>query len=1079
MTVVSSQACRWIFEILDRAERSSDELLCGLPEKHRDLQDPTGFVEWASFATLCERAEQILGGPEALRDAAVCLLHSQLAEARSLLQATGPGSASQILWILSRWVAPRYFPSLDWKLAHSDESMTLHVSSPADAEACRSLFDAVGACIGELLREIDPQGPTAEIETNERSLTFRIARDVTDWAKTEAALRESENRYRVVSELSSDYNFAVCIEPDGTARREWVTEAFARITGYQPEEMPPARWRELVHADDQERIVERFDQVMREGSGEIEYRIHTRDGEIRWLRERLRVVREADGRVWWYGACQDVTEQKIAEEARSISEQRHAAIAENARDVIIELDSKGRILYVTPNVHDVLGYPADQVMGRRPQELVHSGDLQTVTERVQKMLQTGNPEQITYRVRTKHGRWRYIDATASAFRTPDGEVRGVLINRDVTEVLRNEQERARLSSVVESSTEFIAILSLDGRILFLNQAGARLVGLENESEIRSRNIFDLLGAEDARSSRFTVFPEVLRSGHWEGEYELRHISTGEPIATLAHIFQLPDHWEGEVQAMALVARDISARKCAEQALQQSEERFRMLVENAFDLISETTIDGRFVYVSPKYREILGYAAEDLLGTMASDLIHSEDKAEILAAAQAGMKTQEARLLKVRIRDRSGRWHWMESQIRRYRGRAGEPLVVVISRDVTERRAAEEALRQSQEQLIQSQKMEAIGRLAGGVAHDFNNLLTAITGYGDLLLDELGPDHPLRADAEEIIRAAEQAGGLTRQLLAFSRRQLLQPRVIDLNALVADVDRLLRRLIGEHIDLVSSLDGQLWPVKVDPGQMEQLILNLAVNARDAMLRGGRLSIRTSNRVVDDESASRHPGVSPGEWVTLSVRDTGIGMNSDTLDRIFEPFFTTKATGKGTGLGLSMVYGIVEQSGGKIRVTSEPDRGSTFTVYLPRTEEDPEEIESHPILEDFRGDETVLLVEDAEPVRRMLRRYLDKHGYRVLEAASGVEALRLVRHHEGPLDLLMTDVVLPKLDGQALARRLQASHPSLKVLYMSGFSDEALVENGMLEGSVALIQKPFSPPDLLRRARSVLAAPAVRA
>jgi CheY-like chemotaxis protein len=334
---------------------------------------------------------------------------------------------------------------------------------------------------------------------------------------------------------------------------------------------------------------------------------------------------------------------------------------------------------------------------------------------------------------------------------------------------------------------------------------------------------------------------------------------------------------------------------------------------------------------------------------------------------------------------------------------------------------------------------------------------------------------MRADAEEILRAAERAAALTRQLLAFSRRQVLLPKVFDLNELVSGVERLLRRLIGEHIELVTALAGELPHVRLDPGQLEQLVINLAVNARDAMPRGGRLSIETANLEIPPAGDPAHPGIASGRYVTLSVRDTGVGMEPSTISKIFEPFFSTKESGKGTGLGLATVYGIIQQSGGEVRVESELGVGSTFTVYLPQVDEAMPAPEPAVVHESLRGGETLLLVEDSTTVRKLVRRYLENHGYRVLDAESGVEALAIAADHVGRIDLLLTDVVLPKIDGHELAKRLQVARPETRVLYMSGFSDDALSRHGIDLRDISLIQKPFAQHELLGEVRRALGEP----
>ncbi len=405
--------------------------------------------------------------------------------------------------------------------------------------------------------------------------------------------------------------------------------------------------------------------------------------------------------------------------------------------------------------------------------------------------------------------------------------------------------------------------------------------------------------------------------------------------------------------------------------------------------------------------------------------------------------------------------------------------ISVSIDLTERRQAEagraraeEALRQSVEQLRQAQKMEAVGRLAGGVAHDFNNVLSVILSYGEFLIADLKPGDPMRADVEEIRKAAERAAGLTRQLLLFSRQQIVEPQVVDLHDVLVNMDKMLQRILGEDVELVSVPGKGAGRVQADPSHIEQVILNLVVNARDAMPTGGKLTIETADVVLDEDFAMRHLPVKAGPHVMLAVTDTGVGMDRETQARIFEPFFTTKGVGKGTGLGLSTVFGIVQQSGGTIWVYSEPGQGTTFKVYLPRVDTEVDPARPHVAPATLRGTETILIVEDEEQVRTTAVSILRRQGYRILVSEHPGEALLVCEQHPEAIDLLLTDVVMPQMSGPELARRVRETRPAIKVLCMSGYTDDTVVRHGIVESGVAFIQKPLTPTALSQKVRQVL-------
>jgi PAS domain S-box-containing protein len=533
-----------------------------------------------------------------------------------------------------------------------------------------------------------------------------------------------------------------------------------------------------------------------------------------------------------------------------------------------------------------------------------------------------------------------------------------------------------------------------------------------------------------------------------------------------------ERYEAEIERRAVEER-------AAQALLESESRFRAIFEQAAVGMADASLDGRFIRLNQRFCEIMGYSRQELLGLTFREITHPDDLArneQIVAHLLSGELSSFA--IKKRYLRKDGGLVWADLMLSMLRSPSGDPLhFVAVVEDITGQKRAEEERRNLERQLLQAQKMESVGRLAGGVAHDFNNHLTVIEGYGAMLLDEMLPGNPLREPVEEILLAGSRAAALTQQLLAFSRKQVAEPRVISLNDVVADSGKMLSRLIGGDIEIVTHFDPGLGSVVADPSQVNQVLMNLAINARDAMPDGGRILVETSNTDLDEGYAAQHAGVQPGPYVLLSVTDTGAGMTDEVMQHVFEPFFTTKGTGVGTGLGLSTVYGIVKQAGGWIWVYSEPGKGSTFKIYLPRAGGAPEPF-SAPVApaETLRGTETVLVVEDQPEVRKLMLAKLESQGYRLLEAANGSEALSLCERHLEPIHLLITDVVMPGMTGRELARLLLALRPSMKTLYTSGYPANAIAHQGVLDPGVAYLPKPFSPAQLAAKVRNVLLEPA---
>jgi PAS domain S-box-containing protein len=585
---------------------------------------------------------------------------------------------------------------------------------------------------------------------------------------------------------------------------------------------------------------------------------------------------------------------------------------------------------------------------------------------------------------------------------------------------------------------------------------------------------------DVSESRLALFGVAVMVSAWYGGWKPGVVATAFALTVSAYFSLVGEHTPAQLRTAILrlslfffVAMVIcwlnAALRAAQENLRRSELNFRSLVTNAPYGICRCDSAGKILDANPAFLELLGYSsANDLIGQHIFGLYADSDRwfdlADFLrsSAPFKGLTAEWKRksgTTEVRVSGRSVS-----------NGREGGVVFELFAEDVTERRALEQQLRQSQ-------KMEAVGRLAGGIAHDFNNLLMVISGYSEFLLERLGAEPQLRGPAQEIASAAERASSLTRQLLAFSRKQMLAPRIVDLNELATENLKMLTRMIGEDVDLVLRPGANLWPIRADAGQIEQVIMNLAVNARDAMPSGGKLTIETSNVTLDEDYARFHAPLRPGDYVMVAISDTGAGMDSETQSHIFEPFFTTKGT-KGTGLGLSTVYGIVKQSGGYIWVYSEMERGTTFKIYLPRVASTGEAaaqlaapVEVHKV---EPGTETILLVEDEANLRYLARQYLEKQGYKVIEAADGAVAMQIAVAHEAVIHLLLTDVIMPGMNGRELAQRISEIRPNVKTLYMSGYTENVIGHNGTLDAGVRLLQKPFNLRDLRSKVREVLDA-----
>jgi PAS domain S-box-containing protein len=643
--------------------------------------------------------------------------------------------------------------------------------------------------------------------------------------------------------------------------------------------------------------------------------------------------------------------------------------------------------------------------------------------------------------------------------------------RHAAEAAVQRSER-RLQTIIDAQPACVKVVSSDGILLEMNRAGLRMVGADEQSQVVGRQVSDLVHPAD-REQFLRLHREASRGS--PGRCEFRIVGLGGDERWVdSHFVPLESSVDGagDRHVVLGVTSDITDRVRAQHALDEAEERMRFALEASGLGVWEADLKTGVSHWSGTCEVMHGLERGTFGRTFDAFIacIHGDDRPDVIRAIDEAIRDRRHVELEYRTVWPDGTERRISTTAHFFYDETGVPeRGTGISLDVTERRSLEAQLRQAN-------KMEAVGQLAGGIAHDFNNLLTAISGFTEIVLETLEHDDTRREDLFEVRNAAAKAAALTRQLLAFSRRQILQPKVIDVNALVDGIEKLLRRTIGEDIALVRMFDRNLAPVRADPGQLEQVLLNLAVNARDAMPRGGELRFVTEMVDVDRAMARTRAPITPGRYVRLTVRDTGVGMSPEVQSHIFEPFFTTKGPHKGTGLGLATVYGIVKQSDGFVWVTSRVDAGTSFEIYLPPTQE---AVEAHLHADGSasasRGSETILLAEDDGSVRQLARLTLANYGYTVLEARDGEEALRIARSdRQRDIHLLVTDVVMPGLSGRDVAGQLLQERPGLRVLYTSGYA-EPLIAHAEVEGGLPLLPKPFLPRDLLRRVREALDAP----
>ena len=928
-----------------------------------------------------------------------------------------------------------------------------------------------------------------------------VARDVTERRRAAEALRASEQRFRQLVEHSSDV--ITLLGPDGTVL--YASQSTQPVLGYRSTENVGRNVFELIHPDDRAAALELFGELMQQPGHLVKTELRALHKDGTWRRLEAVGVNRLDNPAI---SAIVVTYRDITERQRTEQDLRETlsllnATFESTADGILVVDLAGRIVSFNRKFAELWRIP-DSVLEQKNAAQTLAFVVEQVAEPEKFLARIGElyarPEASSFDVLTfKDG--RIFERLSQPQRIGGRSVGRVWSFRDVTETRRAERVQLatyRISEAAHSARSlqelFAAIHEIVGELMpaknfyiALYDPATELLSFpyhvdEMDADFPSKRPGKGLTEYVLRTGQpLLVTPEVQAELERRGEVELIGAPSidwvGVPlkigdrtIGVLVAQTYAPGirYGETEKHILQFVSTQVAMaieRKRTEEQLHESERKYRLLFE--------TNPEPMFVYDFETLRILAvndaaitryGYSEREFLERTIRDIRSPDDQARL--DEELGRRPDEGAVRTgVRHRAKDGKLFEVDLVTRPLEF-AGRRARLILAHDVT-------AQRQLEEQLRQSQKMEAVGQLAGGIAHDFNNLLTAILGSTQLLLNNMPSGDPRREDAEEIRHAGQRAAELTRQLLAFSRRQVLAPKVLELNAVVGNMDRMLRRLLGEDVELVTSLDPTAGAVNADPGQLEQVLLNLAVNARDAMPGGGRLSIETTRLALHEEHLERRHRLPPGDYACLVVTDTGVGMDEATQAHLFEPFFTTKEVGKGTGLGLATVYGIVKQSGGYIWVYSEPRRGTTVKVYLPRVPGASEAPAPAPPARAARGgNETVLLVEDAAPVRALARRSLEACGYRVLDASDGPSALELSARHAAGIDLLVTDVVMPGMSGRELAERLAPQRPEMKVLYTSGYTDDAMVRQGVLNAGVAFLQKPFVPDMLARKVREVL-------
>lgn len=932
---------------------------------------------------------------------------------------------------------------------------------------------------------------------------FRVLTwDVTQRKKAEEDRRLSEEKYRNILESMDE----AYLETDLNGNFIFFNDSLCRVLGYSSTELQNINYRRISPPGSKQKIFEMFNEIYNTGKKKtfMHHAVMDRDGSIKFLEMSIALMRSPAEEPTGFGIIsRDVTEKIKVTQAIEESERQLRLITENIRDIIWTMDFDLRFTYISPSIFRITGFRAEELlkiplkgMLLPPVYALIEKSLAEILakERDGQYKEQGQTPIFEFELMRRDGKSIWVEISADFSRDENGrplEIVGVA--RDITERRKTEdalqESEKRYRMMAQNIHDVIWLFDLNLQFNYVSPSNVLIIGYTPE-ETMGMSLNELLSPASFALAAQTLSEELAAEESGEPidpyrsrtlEMEVNSKSGGIVWLEVTATFNRDDN--GKANEILAVGRNITERRKIEMALTESEKRYRMIVENMQDTIWTMDFNLQYTYVSPSTTSFTGYSPEEVRNTPIKELLTPASYAlakkmlsEELVHEFGGdpvVDPHGSRTIELEVSHKNGGSIWVEITASFNRDENGKAIGLLLAgRDITKRKKIEEEKDKLEKQLLHAQKMESVGRLAGGVAHDFNNMLNVILGYADLIKLKLPEGNPVLEDIGEIEKAANRSRDITTQLLAFSRKQVVAPIILNLNELIKNIENSLPRLIGEDIDLRFYPAGDLGNIRIDPSQIEQIIFNLVINARDAMPAGGKLTLETANIRLDENYCSTHLGFQSGQYVLLTVSDDGQGIDAETLQHIFEPFFTTKEMGKGTGLGLATVYGIVKQNGGFINIYSEPGQGTAFKIYFLRDMEEVKIAESHEEVPVEAASGIILLVEDDELLRNMITEMLETIGYTVIAEANPLDALSLYEKKETFIDLIITDVVMPKMNGKELRDRLRIIRPNIKVLFMSGYTSNVIVHHGVLEEGVHFLQKPFNMNALANKVREVI-------